>query len=276
MAVAFVAVICVSSFAAQAEELSADPKSLNRLIVVPGTDVVIVGEVHDNPIHHLNQARVVLDVDPKAIVFEMLSDSQALTIRPDMLQDKKTLALTLDWAESGWPSFEMYYPIFAAADDALIFGGALSRDLVRQAVSDGAAKVFGPGAKIFGLDRPLDDDVQSAREKGQMTAHCDALPTSILNGMVEAQRLRDAALARAVIAAYAETGGPVVAIVGNGHARFDWGIPAALAIAAPNLDVWTIGQFESLPDQNETVPFDSWILTDHVDRDDPCLAFKSK
>lgn len=240
--------------------------------VIPGTDVVIVGEVHDNPAHHLNQAQIVLDVAPKALVFEMLSDAQALNVRPEMLADMDTLEQAIGWDDSGWPDFAMYYPIFAAAEGAAIFGGALPRGEVRQAVTDGAASVFGAGAPVFGLDRALDDEEQSQREAGQMAAHCDALPVSMLNGMVEAQRLRDAGLARAVLAAHAETDGPVVVITGNGHARLDWGLAHALEIAAPELDVWSIAQFEAPPE--DEVPFDEWIVTEGVDREDPCLAFK--
>ena len=237
-------------------------------------DVYILGEVHDNPGHHQTQAEIVSLLAPKALVFEMLSDAQALRIRPAMLENADELAATLDWADSGWPDFAMYFPIFEAAADSVIFGGALPRENVRQAVSDGAAAVFGPGASLFGLDTPLDDTEQTAREAGQMSAHCDALPVSMLNGMVEAQRLRDAGLARAVIAAMNETGGPVAVITGNGHARKDWGIPAALEFAAPELTVWSFAQFENPPDGD--VPFDDWVVTDGVDREDPCLAFNSK
>ena len=43
------------------------------------------------------------------------------------------------------------------------------------------------------------DSEQAAREAEQMAAHCDALPEDILPGFVEAQRLRDAALAEDVL-----------------------------------------------------------------------------
>ncbi len=105
-----------------------------------------------------------------------------------------------------------------------------------------------------------------------MAAHCDALPEGMLGGMVEAQRLRDAAMARAVIAALAETGGPVAVITGNGHARLDWGLPRALERAAPEVEVLSIAQFESAPE--EDMPFDLWLVTDPVEREDPCAVFE--
>ena len=40
-------------------------------------DVVILGEIHDNPAHHEVQAERVADIQPRALVFEMLTPEQA-------------------------------------------------------------------------------------------------------------------------------------------------------------------------------------------------------
>jgi len=166
----------------------------------------------------------------------------------------------------------MYYPIFAAAPDARIFGAALDRKTVRRAVKEGAAAVYGDDAARFELDQPLPEAERILREQGQMEAHCNALPESLVSGMVEAQRLRDASFAATVLAARAQTGGLVVVITGNGHARSDWGIPAALKRAAPGLNVLTIGQFEIAPWESG-IPFDLYLLTEAAEREDPCAAF---
>jgi uncharacterized iron-regulated protein len=63
-----------------------------------------------------------------------------------------------------------------------------------------------------------------------------------------------------------------VVVTGNGHARTDWGVPALLALAAPEVGVFALGQFEAEP-QTE-VPFDAWAVADPVDRPDPCAAFR--
>lgn len=123
----------------------------------------------------------------------------------------------------------------------------------------------------FGLDRPLPPAEQAAREARQMDAHCNAMPADMMPGMVMAQRLRDAALARAAARAFDETGGPVAVITGSGHADRRRGIPAALALARPDLSVLSVGQLEA--DPGPDAPFDLWIVTDSVDRDDPCAAF---
>lgn len=239
-----------------------------QLETLPLADVLILGEVHDNPEHHQNQARAVATQKPAAIVFEMLTPDQAGRITPENRQDAQQLEQVLDWGTSGWPDFGMYFPVFNAAPQAQIFGGNIARPKVRRAVKEGAAAVFGDR---FGLAKTLPEAEQSKREQGQMLAHCNALPESMLAGMVEAQRLRDAALAATVLQAHATTGGPVTVITGNGHARADWGVPRLIRLAAPELHLVTIAQFELEPWEN--IPFDHYILTAKADREDPCGTF---
>ncbi|MGY6634877.1 MAG: ChaN family lipoprotein [Alkalilacustris sp.] len=242
---------------------------------IPPADIVILGEVHDNADHHRWQAEAVAALRPAALVFEMLLADQAEAVTADLRGDAEALGAALGWEARGWPDFAMYHPIFTAAPEAVVVGGDVPREDVRLALSDGAAAVFArlfeDDPARFGLDAPLPADEQAEREALQGSAHCDALPEAVLPGMVEAQRLRDAALARAAIRAMEDTGGPVVVIAGTGHARRDWGVPAALAVAAPDLTVISVGQLEG-PAQPEP-PFDLVRRTPPAEREDPCAAF---
>jgi uncharacterized iron-regulated protein len=94
----------------------------------------------------------------------------------------------------------------------------------------------------------------------------------MLPDMVDVQRLRDAVLARSALLALGETGGPVVVITGNGHARRDWGVPSYLARMAPDVTVFVLGQSEGgrVPEGG----FDLVVDADPVDRDDPCAGFE--
>lgn len=242
------------------------------LAALPPADVVILGEVHDNPEHHQTQAIAANLIGPKSLVFEMLTPEQAMRAGPSVRGSAAALGAALDWDGSGWPDFSMYYPIFAAAPQAAILGGALPRADVRRAMGEGAAAVFGADAALYGLTVPLAPDEQAARQAEQQAAHCGALPEAALPGMVSAQRLLDAALARAVVAALAQTGGPVVVITGTGHARRDRGIPQALAQAAPALRVISVGQLES--DPGPGAPYDFWVVTAPAERPDPCAGFR--
>ncbi|MGR3637730.1 MAG: ChaN family lipoprotein [Shimia sp.] len=237
---------------------------------LPQAQVVFLGEVHDNPHHHDNQAAALLTLAPSAVVFEMLTPEMAAVVTPDLLKDQAQLAKALDWAHSGWPGFEMYYPVFSASAGAEIYGAQVPRAAARAAVmGEDMAEAFGKGAERFGLLAELPEAQQEEREAKQMAAHCDALPAEMLPGMVLAQRLRDASLARAAMAALDATGGPVAVITGNGHARRDWGAPALLP---QEVSVLSIAQFEA-PSQGPE-PFDKWLVTAAAEREDPCAAFK--
>ncbi|MGY6412285.1 MAG: ChaN family lipoprotein [Alkalilacustris sp.] len=242
---------------------------------IPRVDIVVLGEVHDNPEHHAWQAEAVADLQPTALVFEMLLPEQAEAVTPELRADADALGAALGWEARGWPDFAMYHPIFTAAPDAVVFGADLPRDIVRAAISEGAAAMFSQAfdenPAAFGLDRPLPPDMQATRETLQDAAHCHALPAALLPGMVEAQRLRDAAIARVAIHAHMVTGGPVAVITGTGHARTDWGVPAAVALAAPELVVHSVGQLEAAPEDDP--PFDTVRVTAPAERDDPCAAF---
>lgn len=256
--------------AAAAGEITAE--ALERL---PEAQVVILGEVHDNPVHHLHQARAVAALAPRALVWEMLSAEQAsrLPADPAALADTDALAALLGWTESGWPDFALYHPIFLAAPGAQHFGAGVDRATARRVFDEELADVFGQEAPAFGLDQPLDATTQAAREAEQASAHCDALPEALLPGMVAAQRLRDGALAQAVVQALSQSGGPVVVITGNGHARRDWGVPLKLARVLPDVPVLALGQLEQAP-AGTVPPYDLWIVTDSPPRPDPCAAFR--
>ena len=99
----------------------ADVIEPNHIGTLPTADVVFLGEVHDNPSHHDNQARAIAAIGPAALVFEMLTDVQASAI-PSPLPTQAELREILDWDNSGWPDFAMYFPLFAAAPDAAVFG----------------------------------------------------------------------------------------------------------------------------------------------------------
>lgn len=250
----------------------ADQIGIDDLASRATAPIVVLGEVHDNPIHHSHQAQGVKGVQPAALVFEMLTPGQAdIANTPDLRSDQAALGNALAWETSGWPDFAMYYPIFAAAPNARVYGAAVPREEARGAFSEGAAAVFGDGADRFGLTTPLTPADQAEREAEQQEAHCNAMPPDLLPGLVSAQRLRDARLAQVAEQAFADTGGPVVVITGNGHARLDRGLPAALATARPDLTVYSLGQLEDAPDTPP--PFTDWIVTDPTPRDDPCAAF---
>jgi uncharacterized iron-regulated protein len=210
-------------------------------------------------------------VQPRALVFEMLTKAQALRHQPGA--DAATLAARFDWVNSGWPDFAMYHPIFAAAPDARIFGAGVPRAAADMLRDKGIAFTFGIGAGAYGLTEPLGEAEQVAREAFQQAAHCDGLPDDLLPFMVEFQRLRDAELARMAVRALELTGGPVVVITGNGHARQDWGMPVYFSRVKPEAKLLVLGQGEKGAPKPPGA-FDMVEYHPSIARTDPCRALR--
>jgi uncharacterized iron-regulated protein len=231
-------------------------------------DIVVLGEQHDNADHHVRQAAWTQALSPTALVFEMLTPEQADLAAFDWA-DQATLDAAIGWSQSGWPSFDMYFPIFDAAPDAVIYGAGVLREELRAKLQ--SPLEAHPLSARFGFDQPADPQEQAAREALQAQAHCNALPEEMLPMMVDAQRLRDMALADAALQAVDEVGGPVIIITGNGHARSDWGVPALLAYAAPQLRVFALGQGED--GGAVTGGFSLTLDAPAPVRTDPCAAF---
>ncbi|WP_295452549.1 ChaN family lipoprotein [Pseudophaeobacter sp.] len=238
--------------------------------VLAGADVIILGEVHDNKRHHQVQAEVVAALQPRAVVWEMITQEQAEALTPQILQNPAETAWVLEWEASGWPDFTLYAPVFKRAARAMQFGALVPRAQSKEALQLGVANHFGAQAQQFGLDQPLPVAEQATREAEQMANHCNALPDHVLPMLVDVQRLRDASLAAAAKRALEQTGGPVVVITGNGHARLDRGLAVYLQRALPDVVIRALGQMEEGAIQGQ---FDVVLSAPTVQRPDPCLGF---
>ncbi len=233
---------------------------------VPEFDVLVLGEVHDNPAHHDVQVQWLEAFAVKAVVFEMLTPEEAIALS-GVARTPEAMAQAVDGFH--WSNIADYSDVLAASSE--IIGAALPRDTVRAAFSETAAEVFRGDAVAFGLTEPLPKEEAHQRAQLQFKAHCEAMPIDMMGGMIEAQRLRDAEFSRAVLDALETFGSPVVLITGNGHARTDWGVPSYLRRVAPHLEVFAIGQSESGALGG---PFDDVADAPAVVRSDPCAAFK--
>ncbi|SEJ89672.1 Uncharacterized iron-regulated protein [Cribrihabitans marinus] len=265
-----VAVLCSATLALHA---AADEPALPDEVLagMEAADVILLGEVHDNPHHHKMQAAAVAALSPRAVVWEMLTEEAATRVNRKLISEPKKMAKMLRWPELGWPPLALYLPIFEASPDAPLYGALVPREAARAAMKAGPASALGADAARFGLTIPLPPEEQAAREADQQSAHCNALPPEILPQIVQMQRLRDAVLTRAILRAVEEQGTPVVVITGNGHARKDRGIPTFLARMAPNLRVFALG----LSETGATISgeFDAVLNAPAPERENPCAAF---
>ncbi|MEO0623329.1 MAG: ChaN family lipoprotein [Pseudomonadota bacterium] len=243
-------------------------------------DVAILGEIHDNAEHHARQAWLVSRIAPEGIAFEMVpaASEEGIAVFLAGGGAPREIGPAIGWERLGWPDWELYAPVFEAAEGAYIAGGGVPREAIRAAYGSTAADAFGLGAAAYGLSAPLEPAQQAEAEAEMVAAHCNALPVEAAAPMVEAQRLRDARFAEATRRALAAGGGRAVLITGNGHARTDRGVPVYLAAAEPDLRVLSVGQIETV-DQAAALegplPYDYvWFSERVADRGDPCAAFK--
>lgn len=130
------------AFTLPAPLLAQETPTRGDLSALTGADVVFLGEIHDNPAHHARQAELVAEIQPVALVFEMLTAEQAAQVTPDLMRDEAALQSALAWNDSGWPDFSMYYPIFAAAPEAAVFGAELPREEARAVPGPRSGRSF--------------------------------------------------------------------------------------------------------------------------------------
>jgi uncharacterized iron-regulated protein len=243
-------------------------------------DIVILGEVHDNPAHHQAQAWAVRRLRPAGLAFEMIPRASEAGIRALLAEGGSPgeIGPAIGWEQSGWPDWEIYRPVFDAWRAQVYTGGGVPVQALRDAASAGAAPAATDRRFASLLATPLDPETQAAVEDEMVAAHCDKLPREAAPGMVEVQRLRDASFASAALRARAKGGGQTVLITGNGHARTDRGVPVYLRAVAPDLRVASVGLLETepgaaTPEAHGELPYDFVWFTAPAERPDPCAAF---
>ena len=200
---------------------------------VLASDHVFVGETHDNPFHHAVQAWLLDELASRGrcptVALEMIDRGQEPVIDwyvSRYAPDARMLGPMLDWETRGWPDWEMYRPVLAAA----LSGGMpirpanLPRAAIRRIVAEGVSAIPGDVAQRLN-ETPLSPEANDAMRRDIISAHCNLLPAKLITGMVLAQRVRDALMS---LAATESDNGGVVVLAGSEHARRDRGAPARM------------------------------------------------
>lgn len=302
LAAVFAAVLLAAACAGRGRAPAASPL-VGRVWLVPearfvGEDAffdrlararfVLLGETHDDPLHHVLQARTLGALVARgrhpAVAFEMISVDRAAALAAATAEpgaSAEDVRRAVDWDASGWPDFALYAPIF---DTALAAGLPLvAADLgaeTRNALRRGGVAALEPAQRAaLGLDEPLPASQREAMAAEIVEAHCGYDPGPFLPRMVDVQRARDAQLALALVRAGDRDG--AVLIAGAGHVRRDRGVPSFLARELPGASVASVAFVEVEPSEvdavaalrerwGEPVPFDAVWFTPPVAREDPC------
>ena len=250
--------------------------------------VVLLGEVHDNPVQHAVRAqalRLHLEAGARpAIAFEQFDREQQSAIdqvRPPLTgtpaeRAAQLIARVEAGRKTGW-DWALYRPFIALAleFDVPIVAANLSRG---QAMKVGRASDFDAlfdraTQQGFGLDR-LPSDFLREHEAAVDDGHCGLLPERLRAPLARAQIARDVTLLQSIRPHQARG---VVLLTGNGHARNDIGVPF-LMTAAERARTVTIGLLEAPPPDaaadagasSWTARFDIAFETPRHPRPDPC------
>lgn len=245
--------------------------------VLRSSDVVLLGELHDNPIHH--QARGEL------IAALARSRPAALTVVAEHLPAGSRVVFTdatlpaleaagFDGKSWGWPLHAPLFDAIRQADLSLVGGNlpkGASKEIMKnrqQALSPAVAGIFEAASLSDVARKKLDQDL--------IDGHCGQLPQRYVEPMQLAQRATDIAMAMAL-----RDNKPAVLVAGNGHVRKDYGVPQVLAAVAPSLTVTSVGFYERTAPLAEMSPafagtYDYVWFTDAIERPDPCENFKLK
>lgn len=285
------------AFAADGSEIAWNDL-VGRLATVP---LILLGEVHDNADQHRIRAQMILALASRwgpqsraALVLEHIAADQELALAAFRALDRNNrrepsdVFAALNWEKSGWPDAGLFRPLFAAALDLewpILPGNAPKQEV--RAVARGTLSALQPDeSERLGLAQALPEVEQSSLLDELEASHCGLMPRSAFGGMADAQRYRDAHMARALADA-AIIHGRAVLLAGNGHVRSDRGVPWHLKRAAPEKPFASILHLEVV-DGKETIAgymerdadgraiADFVVLTPRASRPDPCVEMRRR
>jgi uncharacterized iron-regulated protein len=264
-----------------------------------GPRFVLLGEQHDNPYHHLLQARVISllvasGVRP-AVAFEMLATDHVGAIHDCQIEPHCTVEEfrhAVEWDDSGWPAWQLYEPVFRTAINARlpIVAADITHGTLQLLMSGDAERAPERAAWIgyLGLERSMPPAERTELAEEIRESHCNLVPDDMLPQMIRAQRARDSHLALVIERTSASRGTPVVLLAGSGHTRKDRGVPTYFTVASARGATLSLA-FVEVDDDKErgpsdyarrfggtTLPFDIVWFTEEVEREDPCKAHRDK
>jgi len=265
------------------------PDAMQQILL--DADYVLLGEKHDNSMHHRLQADVVENLVMSglrpAIAFEMINTSQGNKLQI-FLADKHTsangLGEDIGWQKSGWPDWRYYAPIATIGLKAglAIHPANCPRTKTREIGRKGFAVLDAELVERTGLNEPLPAALANSLTEEMYLSHCKMMPRKHLGAIANIQRARDAVMADTLAAE-----DKAVLIAGAGHTRRDRGVPYYLRRLRPTAKIVAVGYIEV--DDNalqptdyaaiynaERLPFDLVWFTPRLDTVDPCEKFKSQ
>ncbi|MEA1888241.1 MAG: ChaN family lipoprotein [Pseudomonadota bacterium] len=258
---------------------------INRIIEA---DYLLLGELHDNHVHHRHQAWVIKQLAmagrDAGIAYEMIYKEQGKRLAGLEINSASELIEILNQTQTGWDYENQYRPLFVETIAAgyPIVAANLDRKKLMEVLKQGEGRLPADYRRI--LDNTPFNDAQRKDLLDEIhTSHCNMLDSQTGIMMLQGQRIRDAVLTESLLS----INEPVkVMIAGLGHVRNDRGLPLYLVnnLEIPS-NILAIGMIEVDPDKSDplayadtlnsdTLPFDIVIFTPKVDHSDQCAELE--
>ncbi|MFI4932869.1 MAG: ChaN family lipoprotein [Burkholderiales bacterium] len=245
-----------------------------------GSSLVLLGEVHDNPLHHRLRAAVLRqaleDGWRPAVVMEQFDLDRQADIdraraeRPDDAQH----VITQAGGAAGWHWSDYQAFVALALQYQLpLLAGNLPRNTANRLARDDYTTVLGAErVRTWCLADAPDAAWQAAQEREIDVGHCGALPQRLWPALARGQFARDAAMAHLLSL---HVPGGAVLLAGNGHVRRDLGVPRWLQRQGTPATL-VVGFIERDTPPPAAGAYDAVVITEPAARDDPCDAFKAR
>ena len=251
---------------------------------VEKADHVLIGEKHDNVIHHDRQALIVSMVREAGksgqLVLEMADNTHEEILSGASAATVDSLGAALDWQRRGWGDWKEYQPIVEEAMGAgmRLKPGNPDRATLMHVGRGGEARADMLSDLRWDVD--YGDAMREDLLDELVDAHCGMMPREQLGPLATMQRLKDAFMARSMRQSLGN-GETAVLIAGNGHVRKDRGVPMFLDQDRPQVSVALVEVVRDETNQADYPSFDPALydyvwFTPRVDEIDPCEKFRKQ
>jgi len=252
------------------------------------SEYLLLGETHDNPIHHRYQAEMIEALAAKhrsaVVAFEMVDEKQGQLLADKPVDSVDALIATLNQVKATWNYERHYRGVFDSAMKAGfgVYPASLARETIMETARHGDASLPADLKALLGTVRLSEEQEVGSRREIE-SSHCGMLPEAMVSPMMFTQRVKDAVMAERLMA-YAEVDTRVL-VAGSGHARADRGVPLYLKQKAADAGIVSIAWAEVAPEMDRAtgyaehwgsarLPFDYVWFTPRVERPDPCEGLR--
>lgn len=240
-------------------------------------DIVLLGEIHDNPRHHVLRGQLLSDatMSKRRLIAEQLNAGEKAGDKPDLLSSLEQAGFDA----KGW-QWPLHEPVFSSASKAglAVYGGNITAAQTREIFSSKGSQF----PERFGAllqKAVLGEDALKLLRREIDEGHCGAMPASMFDGMLAVQRARDASMAAELLKHL-----PAVLIAGNGHVWKHLGVPQIIRANRPELHTVSVLflEYAAFTHDAERIKWLQsfkgiadfvWVTPAQV-RPDPCLSLR--